>query len=259
MIDVHSHIAWDIDDGITNKQDSLNTIKRAKQDGITNIIATPHISLSNVNNKETFKAINERITELQTLGIKENINIIKGSEILINHDYQELFKNKLFNTLGDTNYILIEFDLSKDIKFIEEVEDWLYEIKMLDYKIVIAHVERYFKESLDIERINNWISNGYYIQVNRTSLLGLDTNVSKTNAKELIKQGLVHLIATDTHSFEGRRICKLSDVKEYLKKEYGIEYANSILEINSKRLLNNDELVLVKPVKRSLLQRIIGA
>ncbi|MEG1009417.1 MAG: CpsB/CapC family capsule biosynthesis tyrosine phosphatase, partial [Clostridia bacterium] len=258
MIDVHSHIAWNIDDGITNEQDTLDTIIRAKKDGISTIIATPHINLSEVNTKDKLNEINNRIKELQTLGNQEGINIIKGSEILINHDYQELFNNNLFNTLGETNYILIEFDLSKDIKDIEEVEDWLYEIKILNYKIVIAHVERYFKETLDIERIKKWISNGYYIQVNRTSLLGLDTKKNKANAKKLIKQGLVHLIATDTHSYNGRRTCILSDVKQYLLKNFNIEYSNTILESNPNKLLNNQELELAKPIKKNILKRIIG-
>lgn len=53
-----------------------------------------------------------------------------------------------------------------------KLEDRLYEIQYKKYTPVIAHVERYFKDSLDIERIQDFIDNGYLIQVNATSFLG---------------------------------------------------------------------------------------
>ena len=42
MIDVHSHILYDIDDGSRNIEESLEIIKNYNKHGIKNIIATPH-------------------------------------------------------------------------------------------------------------------------------------------------------------------------------------------------------------------------
>ncbi|MFQ9072688.1 MAG: CpsB/CapC family capsule biosynthesis tyrosine phosphatase [Faecalibacillus faecis] len=45
---------------------------------------------------------------------------------------------------------------------------------------VIAHVERYFKDSLDIERIQDFIDNGYLIQVNAKAFWDIMVNMLKS-------------------------------------------------------------------------------
>ena len=42
MIDFHSHILPNIDDGSTGMDETINLIIEAKQVGFTDIIATPH-------------------------------------------------------------------------------------------------------------------------------------------------------------------------------------------------------------------------
>ena len=37
MIDMHSHVAWGIDDGMPNKMDAMEAISQAQQDGIVAI------------------------------------------------------------------------------------------------------------------------------------------------------------------------------------------------------------------------------
>ena len=44
MIDVHCHILPGVDDGPKTLEDSLEMIKIAYEDNITDIIATPHIN-----------------------------------------------------------------------------------------------------------------------------------------------------------------------------------------------------------------------
>ena len=41
MIDIHSHIINDIDDGSKSLEMSINMLKKAEQAGTTSIIATP--------------------------------------------------------------------------------------------------------------------------------------------------------------------------------------------------------------------------
>lgn len=42
MVDIHTHIIWAIDDGPESFEQSINILKQAVQEGITNIIATAH-------------------------------------------------------------------------------------------------------------------------------------------------------------------------------------------------------------------------
>src|ERR1039458_9391280 len=42
MIDIHSHVVWGLDDGASSLEDSLDMLRIASEDGITDIVATPH-------------------------------------------------------------------------------------------------------------------------------------------------------------------------------------------------------------------------
>ena len=42
MIDIHSHLIPGVDDGSQSLEESLSLLKQAEQDGITELITTPH-------------------------------------------------------------------------------------------------------------------------------------------------------------------------------------------------------------------------
>ena len=135
-------------------------------------------------------------------------------------------------------------------------EDYLYELKVRGYRPIIAHVERYFPKGIDLDRVQSWIELGCYIQVNRTSLLGTHGDVCRKNAEKLLKEGMVHVLATDTHRSEGHRIAKLSDVYSLIEKEYGKANAILLLQENPKHIIQNETLEEMKVIKkRSIFDR----
>ena len=50
MIDIHSHILPGLDDGAKDLTESLALLTIAQADGITHMVATPHIHLGRFNN-----------------------------------------------------------------------------------------------------------------------------------------------------------------------------------------------------------------
>ena len=114
---------------------------------------------------------------------------------------------------------------------------------------VIAHVERYFRNGLDEEVVEDWRDAGYVIQVNRTSLLGMHGKTIQKNAWKLVDQGLAHVVATDTHQTDGPRITRLSDVYAEIARRNGEEVADLLLVENPARILR-DKPVLDVPVTR---------
>ena len=52
MIDLHSHILPNIDDGSKSLEESIAIIKQAVSNGVTDIIVTPHFILGSSYNKE---------------------------------------------------------------------------------------------------------------------------------------------------------------------------------------------------------------
>ena len=44
FIDIHSHYAWNVDDGIETREDAQAALKKAQIQNITKIVATPHLT-----------------------------------------------------------------------------------------------------------------------------------------------------------------------------------------------------------------------
>lgn len=42
MVDMHSHILWNVDDGPKTMADTMRLFEQAVKEGVTKIIATPH-------------------------------------------------------------------------------------------------------------------------------------------------------------------------------------------------------------------------
>lgn len=249
FIDTHCHLAWDIDDGMENEKNAMIALENASRDGITAIIATPHF-VPGIIDKEMYLSMNRRIKELQQLAKGYDISIYSGCELFLNHEYLDVLDSGFVNTLADTDYLLVEFDVRKNMKHNEDAEDMLYEIQVRNKVPVIAHAERYFHDGVDIKRIKEWISMGCYIQVNRTSILGHHGYTAMKNAEQLIHCGLAHIIASDAHSCNGNRVCKLSDVYRIINDDYGKETADLLCINNPQHILHNEEMEAIPKVEK---------
>lgn len=241
FIDLHNHFAWDIDDGVESLEMATNALVCAQKEGVTKIISTPHF-IPGKCDKQTYIRMTERMKELTVLAKGFNIDVYMGSEVFLNEEYLEMIDEKLFHTLANSKYVLCEFDVRKNIEDNEEAEDKLYEITVRDMIPVIAHVERYFPRGIDIKRVEEWIAEGYVIQVNRTSLLGKHGEMAKKNAWKLLHKGLAHVVASDAHQDIGNRVCKFQDIYELLQKEIGKENADILCYRNPLHIIKNEEV-----------------
>lgn len=256
LIDIHNHIAWDIDDGMPTKEDAVISLVTAKEDGINTIIATPHF-VPGSQNVEEINQMNQRISELKELASDFDIEIYSGSEVFLNHEYLDMIDSKTCNTLAGSDYLLVEFDVRRNMDNNDYAEDYLYELTVRGYKPVIAHVERYFPKGIDIDRVTSWIEMGCYIQINRTSILGTHGDVCRKNASKLLKDGIAHIVASDSHRSNGNRIAKLSDVYQILEKDYGKDNADLLVSRNPKHIILNQDLETMEITrKKSLFERI---
>ena len=148
--------------------------------------------------------------------------------------------------IENTSYLLVEFDVRKELGKEYEVEDYLYEIEIKGYKPIIAHAERYFPHGIDLQRIEQWIDNGYVIQVNASSLLGVHGKTVKNNAYQLLNNGLLHIIATDTHRSQGHRIPCLLKVYQLLSKKYDYQTLKALMFDNPLHVLQNETVEAIE-------------
>lgn len=214
LLDIHSHLIPNIDDGSPDMETSLNMLKESVDSGVTDIILTPHHYRGKYEHSlTTIKAkYNEFLDAAKAAGI--NANIYLGMEICVSHleNYLEKVKSGDLLTLNGSKTMLIEFSLHSRPHNFEEI---VYDIKCSGYDVIIAHVERYsWIKFDDIEFLKN---EGAYIQVNADSLLGIDcTFREKSLARKVMKKKLLDYIGSDMHSFRRTHLAKA--LKKFDKK-----------------------------------------
>lgn len=241
FIDLHSHIAWDVDDGIKTKEDAIKALGQAKEDGIMGICSTPHV-ICGKTDTNAFQNILLRQQELMEIAKEMGVYIYSGAEMFMNIDFLDSLDNGIFQTLNESRYMLVEFDLSRDIHYISYIDEYLDELFCRGFIPIIAHVERFFPMGLDMEMIENWLDMGCLLQTNRTSLMGFQGKVIQRNAHHLVKNKMIHLIASDTHRTVGNRIEKLSDAYQVVIKLTDTEYADQLFLRNPLIILDDEVL-----------------
>lgn len=241
FIDLHSHIAWDVDDGIKTKEDAIKALEQAKEDGIVGICSTPHV-ICGKTDTNAFQNILLRQQELMEIAKEMGVYIYSGAEMFMNIDFLDSLDNGIFQTLNESRYMLVEFDLSRDIHYISYIDEYLDELFCRGFIPIIAHVERFFPTGLDLEMVENWLEMGCLLQTNRTSLMGFQGKVIQRNAHHLVKNKMIHLVASDTHRTVGNRIEKLSDAYQVVIKLTDTEYADQLFLRNPLIILDDEVL-----------------
>lgn len=210
MIDIHTHILANVDDGSKDIKTSIEMIEQEIKQGVTDIVLTPHIQ-STVTKANTAK----RQTQFELLKSEVNqrglkINLHLGAEIMYHAHIETDFNKYAF---GKNRYVLIEFSTKVEAP----IEEVCFDIMAMGYQVIVAHVERY--SYLSIDDIKSIKASGALIQVNASAILNKDPLASKKIIKKLIKQKLIDVIATDTHNMD-QRPPNLLEAKAYLKKYY---------------------------------------
>ncbi|MFR5708276.1 tyrosine-protein phosphatase [Faecalitalea cylindroides] len=241
FIDLHSHIAWDVDDGIKTKEDAIKALEQAIEDGIMGICSTPHV-ICGKTDTNAFQNILLRQQELMEIAKEMGVYIYSGAEMFMNIDFLDSLDNGIFQTLNESRYMLVEFDLSRDIHYISYIDEYLDELFCRGFIPIIAHVERFFPTGLDLEMVENWLEMGCLLQTNRTSLMGFQGKVIQRNAHHLVKNKMIHLVASDTHRTVGNRIEKLSDAYQVVIKLTDTEYADQLFLRNPLIILDDEVL-----------------
>jgi protein-tyrosine phosphatase len=203
MIDIHNHILAEIDDGPTSWDESLVMAKKSYESGIRHLIATPHISLTSP--EYPVEIIGEKVCNFQEILRQNNIDITvyPGVELDMEIEILDYCREKLVEYclnpggMRKENFILIHFSLSSIPHFLKSL---VFGIAGKGIIPVLAHPERNMELSGNLEIIKELLNMGALIQVNSGSILGTYSRSVQKNAEYLLKNNLVHFIASDAHS-----------------------------------------------------------
>ena len=80
MVDIHTHIMFDIDDGSRTLEESIELLKKHIKNNITKIVLTPHyIENSNYNTSNEEKI--EKFNILKNEKVSDSVSIIQNSNM----------------------------------------------------------------------------------------------------------------------------------------------------------------------------------
>ena len=108
MIDLHTHLLPDIDDGVQTYDESLEILEELANHGVTKLLLTPHYlpdTIYNSPRSDNLKLLSELQKAVAENGI--NIELHLGNEIYITPEIPKLLKNKILSPLADSKYLLI--------------------------------------------------------------------------------------------------------------------------------------------------------
>lgn len=201
MIDIHSHILPNIDDGSTGIEMTLEMLKNAEKDGTTKIVATPHYCTGYW--ESSYSKVKEEINNIRNIA-KNNgigIQIYHGQEIYFNTNLLELYERNIIGTINDTRYMLVELPIREINK---QTLDILYELNIKGLTLILAHPERYIEFIDDPNKINDFIDEGILFQLNSGSLMGnFGKSVQKT-AQLFLENNIYNFIGSDGHNITNR-------------------------------------------------------
>lgn len=237
MVDMHTHILFEVDDGPKTIEGSMELIKEAVSKGVTHIIFTPHLIKSNRNLKPhkalgNFLILKEAVSE-------ENINVelYLGNEVYIDPlEYKSIFFEDEFHTLAGSKYLLIEFNVKNPPSNIGEICN---EVTMHGYIPIISHVERYEILHNNREMLRDILNTGALLQVNASNILNKETKEKSEFAHCLLKNELVNFVASDVHNNTDRRFY-LDEAYDLVCKDYSTSYAEKIFKLNPLGIIAGD-------------------
>ena len=237
MIDIHSHIIPNVDDGARSVEETFNILKEAQEAGFTDVILTSHFLLNYYEtNAQELIFWKEKLQEvLKKQGTK--INLHSGMEIYITNQMEELLENKKILTLANSGYMLIELPLATNVKYFDYV---VYYLEAKGIKPIIAHPERYKCVQKDPHIVEEYIEKGCLIQCNYGSIVNLYGREAEKTIKTLLKKNQVHFLGSDVHRENGTYLIILDAIKK-IRKIIGENKINEITTINPKKILQNEE------------------
>lgn len=234
MIDFHSHILPNIDDGSFSTEETIEMLEEARKVGFTKIISTSHYI-------EEFYEFNEeyRTNLINNLKIETpDIELFLGSEIYITDKLIKLLEEKQASTINNSRYVLFELPMHAKSAYTKEI---IYRLIEKNYIPIIAHPERYSYVQENSEYVKELHAMGALFQANYGSIIGMYGKKAEKTVKRLLKDNQIHFLGSDVHR-SNQIYPKIPKIMKKLNKVISAEKIEELTTINPQKVLENAEI-----------------
>jgi protein-tyrosine phosphatase len=237
-------------------------IEMAMKDGIHAIVCTPHWlpGMFDTSRLGILKAVEQLQGELQRRGM--NLQLYPGAELRLDPSIPKRITEGDILTLNDAGrYALIELPESV---VPQHLEHFFWELRAHNVIPILCHPERNFTFLRTPMLLWRLVEMGALVQITSGSLLGRFGGKIREFSTLLIKHRMVHVIASDAHSANGRTP-RLRDAFLEAEKLLGTEAAEALVRWNPGHILEGCSLELPTPIplggiseRASLLTRFLS-
>lgn len=254
MIDFHSHILPDIDDGARNMEETEKLIEEAEEVGFETIISTSHYieNYYEVDVEERKKIINQLNEKLEKED--KNIKLHLGNEVYFSENIKKLLDEKKITPIEKTKYLLFELPLNAKPLNLYDV---VYDMLQLKLKPILAHPERYSFIQENPNIIKELIETGVLMQANYGSIVGQYGKKVQIIVKKLLENDMIHFLGSDVHR-KGTIYFQIPRILKELEKLLGEEKLKKLTTINAKLVLEDEEIEIEDPkeIKLSFTEKM---
>jgi protein-tyrosine phosphatase len=197
VIDLHCHVLPGVDDGPATIDEAVSLARRARADGITTIVATPHVDWSypDLDAARIEGAVGALQPLLDAAGV--DVRVLTGGEVAatraVGLDDAELRAL----ALGRGPWLLLECPLSPTLApgFVAAARS----LALRGHRLLLAHPERSSLFLRSPELLDELIAHGMLGQVTAGALTGRFGRTVRDFALRLVERGAVQVAASDGH------------------------------------------------------------
>ena len=199
MIDLHAHILPGLDDRVSSVEEALDAVRMAIADGIDTIVCTPWMGRPDHERtreeiERVFHALKAR---LDSEGYPVELGL--GADITFQPDVVANIRSRTYLTLQHSRYFLLRVPQQS---LPAEFKSTIREALNSGYVPIITHPERSHGIHNQYGLLREVVNMGAGLQVTGDCHTGHMGRRPRYWAERLLDEGLVHVLATDTHGVD---------------------------------------------------------
>ncbi len=216
-------------------QQSLEMARMSVADGVTVIACTPHIFAGVYNNSgpDVRRRVDRLQSELDAAQIA--VRLVSGGDVHVAPDLVAKLKSGEALSLNDSRYVLVE---PPHHVLPPNIEGLFFDLLSAGYVPIVTHPERMSWIDRDYDRLMRLVRSGAWMQITAAALLGKFGSRAKKWSERMLRQGVVHVMASDAHDTV-RRAPLMGEAFRALCALVGEQEAMNIVQFRPEAILND--------------------
>jgi protein-tyrosine phosphatase len=244
VIDIHSHILAEVDDGPKSWDVAEEMCRMAREDGVEHMIATPHANDRYHYDREYLTRALAHLRQL--VGVSPHLGL--GCDFHLSFEnVQAALANPARFTIESTNYLLVELS---NYSVPPQISDSFMRLGDKGLIPILTHPERNPIVQKSLRRVLEWVEMGVVVQVTASAVTGFWGEAARRSTHWLLEHDAVHVLASDAHDTKHRKP-GLSEARDVVAELRGAEVAHAVVDGNPRAIVSGQPLpYFPKPVMK---------